>query len=803
MRKFIFLLAIFVALTQQSYSQSLKQVLKLADSTYAQKDFFNAYTAYRDALKYDSNRTDIRYKLAESARQFNSFRAAAKAYVKVLGSPERAQYPDARMRIGEMLHKLGEYKSALASYLEYIASTPEAPQALLQLAERGATDCEFAIKTLANTADQRNLELYPQAVSMGDKVNGPYTDYGASFRKDTLYHTSYEFAEPKDKYKLYNKVVRSYKGNSKELLPPSFNAPGKHTAYSVFTPDDKGVYFCNCDLINASDLRCDIYYRDLTSPGSIPIKLGINNLAFTSTSPALGKNTKGESVLYFVSNRTGGKGKLDIWMGPIQPDGNVTVAEPLSEINTPENDITPFYQELPGKANLLFFSTDGRPSFGGFDLYGTRLTNSNRWLTPYNLGGNLNSSYDEFGYVRDPKGDTLVFSSNRKGSILLEKEQEACCHDLYKAGIPKLVNLEVNTFKLRDSLALNGTSVKIFEENPDGTRKELLSKTEENSNHYTTLIERYKKYYIQAVKKGFITEDTFLLANLGEEQFTLIVDLYLPNLRLDVFTLLAQQKTPLNGCTVYLYEKTAEGKFLLLETKSDPNGNEYNYAADLGKTYLAKATKAGYSMDSLEVPMTIETIKEFGYDITIDLLLNQSRLNIDLFFDNAKPGPGNLTVTTEKYDALYDNYLKKKGEFVGYSAIALGAFFQNDVIKGFDRLREFLPSIAADLSKGLYVKVYMEGYASPLGNADYNKRLGARRMVSVINYLKVANNGVFKKYIDSGFLSFDLDALGEEKSGPDIPTALANIKDEIFGLNASLNRKVRIYKISTDTKQIK
>jgi hypothetical protein len=97
----------------------------------------------------------------------------------------------------------------------------------------------------------------------------------------------------------------------------------------------------------------------------------------------------------------------------------------------------------------------------------------------------------------------------------------------------------------------------------------------------------------------------------------------------------------------------------------------------------------------------------------------------------------------------------------------------------------------------------MEGYASPLGNADYNKRLGARRMVSVINYLKVADNGVFKKYIDTGFLSFDLDALGEEKSGPDIPTALANIKDEIFGLNASLNRKVRIYKISTDTKQIK
>lgn len=803
MRKTILLLTFAITLLQQGYSQSIRQVLKVADSTYAQKDFYVAFIAYQDALKFDTNRTDIRFKIAESARQFNSYRIAAQNYVKVLGSSDKAQYPEARLRMAEMLHKLGEYKSALSSYQEYLQTNPQAAPEFAQMARKGIADCDFAVKTLANTAGQvRSPLAYSPPVTLGDKTNSPYTDYGAFFRKDTLYHTAYEFAEPKDKNTLFNKVVRSYQGTPKELLPASFNAPGKHTAYSVFTQDDKGVYFCNCDPINAFDLRCDIYYRDLTMPEKAPIKLGINLPQYTSTSPALGKNTQGRPVLYFVSNRTGGKGKLDIWMGPIQADGNVTSAEPVAELNTPGNDITPFFHEISGRPPLFFFSTDGRPTFGGYDVYGTRLTN-NRWFTPFNLGAGLNTSYDEIGYVRNPQGDTAVFSSNRIGSILLAKEQEACCHDLFKMGVPKLVNLEVNTFKLRDSLALNGTTVSIFEEAPDGTRKEILNKTEVDTNYYATIIERHKKYYIRAQKKGFITKDSLITADLGEEQTTLVVDLFLPNLRLDVFTLLAVQETPLNGCTVTIYEKNASGQFTLLETKSDPNGNEYNYLVDLGKTYLVKATKLGFSVDSLEVPMNDETVKQFGYDVTVDLFLAQVKLAINLFFDNAKPGPNPQITTSESYLNLYNTYIQQEEKFLGFSGQIMRSFFQNTVKRGYDSLELVLPGIVKDLEKGMYVKVYMAGFASPLGNADYNKKLGYRRMESVINYFKQFENGVMKKYISSGHLTFDKDAVGEDQSGPDIPTALANVKNEIFGIKPSLDRKVQIYRIITDTKQPK
>ena len=824
MRKTFLILAFFIALFQQGYGQSLKQILKVADSTYAKKDFYTALVAYRDALKLDTTRIDIQYKIGESARQFNSYASAASAYLKVLGSKEKAQYPDARLRLGESLHKLADYRNAKSAYLQFIQENQGAQgitPALLQFAKKGADDCDFALKSIQNEANsQRNASYYPQPVNMGPEINGPYTDYGASYRGDTLYHTSYEFPDPKNKAGRLNKVVWTYSGKAKEL-PPSFNALDQHTAYSVFTPDNKGVYYCNCVAKNAADLRCDIFYRPLDVPGATPLKLGINQTDYTSTSPAIGKNTKGETVLYFASDRPGGKGKLDIWMGAIQADGNVINATPVVELNTIENDISPFYQEIPGKAELLFFATDGRKTFGGIDIYGTRLNQTKRWIEPYNLGVNINSSYDDFGYVRDPKGDTLVFSSNRIGSIPLfaetakkedKQEVEVCCHDLYKAGIYKLVNLEVNTFKWRDSLALNGTTVKIYEEAPDGTRKELVNKTEADTNNYSTLIERYKKYYIQAQKQGFITEDSLVVANLGEEESTLVVDLYLPNLRLDVFTWLGPhdpndlnaEYSSLKGCEVRIYEKRVDGSKVLLDTKSDPNGNEYNYSAVLGKTYFVKATKQDYSIDSLEVPMDEATVKEFGYDVSVDLYLEPIKdLEIFLYFDNAKPGPGNLTTTPDIYGNLYNSYVRREPEFSGFAGQLMRSFFQNTVKQGFESLEQRIPFIIRDLESGLYVKVYMSGFASPLGNADYNKRLGARRMVSVINHLSRAQNGAIKKYIDSGQLSFSMEAIGEDPSKPDIPTALTNVKGEIFGIQPSLDRKVQVRKIEVSTTPLK
>ncbi|MBK9491051.1 MAG: hypothetical protein IPO07_21335 [Haliscomenobacter sp.] len=50
-------------------------------------------------------------------------------------------------------------------------------------------------------------------------------------------------------------------------------------------------------------------------------------------------------------------------------------------------------------------------------------------------------------------------------------------------------------------------------------------------------------------------------------------------------------------------------------------------------------------------------------------------------------------------------------------------------------------------------------------------------MESAINYFKQFDNGVMKNYISSGHLSFDKDAVGEDQSGPDIPTGIGQCQE--------------------------
>ena len=47
----------------------------------------------------------------------------------------------------------------------------------------------------------------------------------------------------------------------------------------------------------------------------------INLKGATNTQPFLAKESNGNEVLYFVSNREGGKGGLDIWYAPLNKKG--------------------------------------------------------------------------------------------------------------------------------------------------------------------------------------------------------------------------------------------------------------------------------------------------------------------------------------------------------------------------------------------------------------------------------------------------------------------------------------------------
>jgi outer membrane protein OmpA-like peptidoglycan-associated protein len=145
---------------------------------------------------------------------------------------------------------------------------------------------------------------------------------------------------------------------------------------------------------------------------TVPVNMGepVNSGAWESQ-PSLSANGQ---ILFFVSSRTGGKGKMDIWKAEkigVSPEGlpqfgNVTN---VSELNTAGNDLSPF---VHADGKTLYFASDGRPGLGSTDLFITRLKNG-KWTEPVNLGYPINSNSNEEGLIVEISGERAWFTSNR------------------------------------------------------------------------------------------------------------------------------------------------------------------------------------------------------------------------------------------------------------------------------------------------------------------------------------------------------------------------------------------------------
>lgn len=95
----------------------------------------------------------------------------------------------------------------------------------------------------------------------------------------------------------------------------------------------------------------------------------------------------------------------DEWSYPINLGANV---------NTSYSDRSPF---LHPDMKTLYFSSDGHGGLGGYDVFkSTRLSDScwNCWTTPVNMGKNINTTNDDWGYKISTDGATGYFSKENK-----------------------------------------------------------------------------------------------------------------------------------------------------------------------------------------------------------------------------------------------------------------------------------------------------------------------------------------------------------------------------------------------------
>ncbi|PLX02646.1 MAG: hypothetical protein C0594_11675 [Marinilabiliales bacterium] len=134
-----------------------------------------------------------------------------------------------------------------------------------------------------------------------------------------------------------------------------------------------------------------------------PKKLSVNTEAHESSASSI------NDILYFTSNKPGGKGMHDIYASKKLSDGKYEKPTPLEILNTDKDEN---YVFISNDGKTLFFSSNRNGGFGKYDIYKSVLTEDGSWGKPVKLPEPINSKYNDVCYIISP-GNIPYFCSDR------------------------------------------------------------------------------------------------------------------------------------------------------------------------------------------------------------------------------------------------------------------------------------------------------------------------------------------------------------------------------------------------------
>lgn len=284
------------------------------------------------------------------------------------------------------------------------------------------------IAQVQEPSDDHFRPFHHETSLLGSNINTPEADFPA-FRYATKLYFSRAVKNPttgQSRQQLHNllasgQVVPFSLGetNASNIAFASMTNTGERLYYTVYQEGTEGL-----------PIKSEIFFRDKDFHGKwgpkkqLPRSLGLANTITSHPSVGILRDTRSD-VLFFATDRTGGKGKKDIWVCYVEKDGSFTGPYNLP-FNSPEDEVSPFFDI---ENQTLYFSSRGPGAMGGFDVFRSKYERDGQWSAPENLGRAINSINNEvcFPSMTEVKLDILlqtartipVRKTNRSAGILI------------------------------------------------------------------------------------------------------------------------------------------------------------------------------------------------------------------------------------------------------------------------------------------------------------------------------------------------------------------------------------------------
>ncbi len=412
-----------------SYTSKSKKAIKYyedAFSFFLRRQYGQALELLEYCLKKDPAFSEAHLQAAKIYEALSEPARAAYHYKKVVKQQKRnPRFVEAPYQLAQIYFQQGNYNDAR----EQASSAIETPQAAPVIREEARS--LLANIDFAEEAIQHPVDFQPQRVE-GELHQFPLQYFPVlTVNQQTMIFTGRRGITPQYDEDIYVSE-KDQQGNwqAPELLSENINTMRNEGTCAV-SADGRTLIFTACEGRKGYG-SCDLFvsYKK-GNIWSVPKNLGVEvNSSAWESQPTLSADG---NTLYFVSDRKGGLGKMDIYRTQRQPQGEWTKAQNVGKsINTPRDEVSPF---IHVNGQTLYFASNGRPGFGGYDLYVTEETNG-QWGEPKNLGYPINTYEDQASLFITADGQDAYYSNEEK------RQGQYVRSEIYTFAIPAEIQVQ-------------------------------------------------------------------------------------------------------------------------------------------------------------------------------------------------------------------------------------------------------------------------------------------------------------------------------------------------------------------------
>lgn len=393
--------------------KKFKKSMKLIDKG----KFRQAEASLLDLWKTDTANLEYNYELALLYfYDLKKSELAHKYFLKVqqIVGDHIDEFPELHYYLGQTYQFNGDFENAIKEYVQCNEAELQIKDEIAGKIERDIAACRYAM-TLSTRPDVRIRNL-------SNRINTWFAEYVpvpvmqdsmllfTSIRPPVM-STHYGFEGPEYFEKIYISRRSGKKYSFAEVYSnfPEFNGlnmkPRKHNAVVGMNYDGNTLL-----LYRKNKLWTSVFTEGKWQK---PVKIQ-KEINFSFYQPHVSVTRDGNTLFFSSWSRKTGFGNLDIYMCKKDEKGNWGHAINLGkEINTPMNEDSP---EISPDGKTLYFSSQGHPGVGGFDIFRSDFTNGS-WSQPVNMGLPVNSPGDDifFRFAKDNR--IAYFSSYRKDGI--------------------------------------------------------------------------------------------------------------------------------------------------------------------------------------------------------------------------------------------------------------------------------------------------------------------------------------------------------------------------------------------------